>query len=215
MYASTEGGELDLVNLLYNYVKTEREKHRREPGVLWVSDLVRCSLKRVYEERFPEIALSDMFRPSLVIGTLLHRGLEELLRNILGEVTVQAEVEGSKEVLLESGEVVVVRGRVDLLLARGDWRVAVEIKTSRSDRGIPQEHHVDQVRAYNWLLDLDRSILLYVTPDRVTQFYVDERMSDSEVASVVTSKKAPRYSWECSYCPYSIICPNKVVMQRP
>lgn len=215
MYVDVGGGELDLVNLLYNYVKAEREKHKREPGVLWVSDLVRCPLKRVYEERFPEIALSDMFKPSLVLGTLLHKGFEGLLKELLKEYTVQLEVEGSKEVLLESGEILVIKGRVDLLLTRGDERVAVEIKSARSDRGIPQEHHVDQVRAYNWLLNLERSILIYVTPDRVTQFYVDERMSDSEIASIAASRKAPRYSWECSYCSYSIVCPNKIVAQRP
>jgi CRISPR-associated exonuclease Cas4 len=210
--ASAGGDAVDLVDLIYGYIKAEKEKHKREAGVIWVSDLVRCPLKRMYEERFPEIALSEMFRPSLVLGTLLHKGLEELLRNLLREYVVQTEVEGSKEVLLESGETLLVRGRVDMLLSRGEERVAVEIKTSRSDRSIPQRHHIDQVRAYNWLLDLDRSVLLYVTPDRVTQFCVGDRMSDSEVASIVVSKKAPRYSWECSYCPYSVVCPSKVVV---
>ncbi|MCS7099819.1 MAG: CRISPR-associated protein Cas4, partial [Sulfolobales archaeon] len=166
-------------------------------------------LKRVYEDRYPDIALQELFKPSLIIGTLVHRGLENLLKEVVKDYSIEVEVEGAKDVVLDDGSVVSIRGRIDVLLTRNFEKAAVEVKTSRSDRNIPQKHHVDQVRAYNWLLNLSGSILLYITPTRVTQFYVEDRMDDAEVVSRVTSKKAPRYSWECSYCVFSVLCPYK------
>ena len=123
---------------------------------------------------------------------------------------METEVEASKEVMLDDGSRVLVRGRLDILVRRGAEMVAVEVKTSRSDRNLPQRHHVDQVRAYNWLLDTGYSVLLYVTPSRVTQFYVEDRMDDVEVVERIKSRRAPRYSWECSYCHYAVMCPSKV-----
>lgn len=201
---------VDLISLIYSFIRAERDRYEREKGVIWVTDLVRCPLKRVYEDRYPDLVLQEIFKPSLIIGTLVHRGLENLLRELVREYSVETEVEGSRDVILDDGSVVSIRGRLDMLLVRDFERVAVEIKSSRSDKNIPQKHHVDQVRAYNWLMDLSGSILLYVTPARVTQFYIEDRMDDSEVVSRVTSKKAPRYSWECSYCIFSVMCPYKI-----
>lgn len=201
---------VDLISLIYSFIRAERDRYEREKGVIWVTDLVRCPLKRVYEDRYPDLVLQEIFKPSLIIGTLVHRGLENLLRELVREYSVETEVEGSRDVILDDGSAVSIRGRLDMLLVRDFERVAVEIKSSRSDKNIPQKHHVDQVRAYNWLMDLSGSILLYVTPARVTQFYIEDRMDDSEVVSRVTSKKAPRYSWECSYCIFSVMCPYKI-----
>lgn len=209
---STDSLPLDLVDLIYSIAKSERERHRREKGVMWVTDLVRCPLKKSYEERFPELSLQDLFKPNLIIGTLIHRGFESLMRELVRDFAVETEVEGSRDVLLDDGSVVSVRGRLDILLSRGFEKLAIEIKTSRSDRNIPQKHHLDQVRAYNWLFELIGSVLVYITPSRVTQYYVEERMDTGEVVSRISSKRAPRYSWECSYCVYSVMCPSKTVV---
>lgn len=202
-------GPIDVVDLIYSHARAEREKHKRERGVVWVTDLVRCPLKATYEELYPELSLQDVFKPSLIVGALIHRGLEGLLRELVRGFVVETEVEESKEVMLRDGSLVTVRGRLDVVLSGDFGRVAVEIKSSRSDRGIPQRHHVDQVRGYNWLADLTGSILLYVTPTRIAQFYVEDRMDTSEVVDRATSKKAPRYGWECAYCAYSVMCPSK------
>ncbi len=206
-------GPIDVVNMIYSYTKAEREKHRREKGVVWVTDLVRCPLKRLYEELYPELSLREVFKPSLIVGTLIHLGLERVLKEVVQEFSVEVETEWSKDVVLEDGSTVVVRGRLDVLLSRGPERIAVEIKSSRSDRGIPQRHHLDQARAYNWLADTAGTLLLYVTPSRVTQFYVEDRMDATEVVSRIASRRAPRYSWECAYCAYSVLCPSKVESQ--
>jgi CRISPR-associated exonuclease Cas4 len=202
---------VDLVSIIYEYSRRERERHKREEGVFWVTDLVRCPLKRVYETIYPELSLRDLFNPRLIVGTLVHRGVEGLVKELLTGFKVEVEVEGSRRVLLSDGSEVEVRGRLDVLIVGNGSREAVEVKTARSDKSIPQRHHVDQARAYNWLFDLDRVYLLYITPERISQYTVEDRMNDAEVAERIESRRAPRYQWECSYCHYSVLCPSKVV----
>ncbi len=204
------GCPVDLVEVLYGIKRREREEHVREAGVYWVSDLVRCPLKREFEFRFPELSLSSVFLPWLIVGDLIHRGLESVISEFFGP-DASVEVEGEREVRLPDGRVVRVRGRADAVIVRGGVRVGVEIKSVRGDMDFPLAHHVDQVRIYNWLLNLDHSILVYVTPERVTQFNVNGRVDEEEIVERILDKDAPRYQWECSYCPYAVLCPNKVI----
>jgi CRISPR-associated exonuclease Cas4 len=208
---------LDLVAELFNYFRAERAKHQREPGVVWVTDLVSCSLKSRYSEVYPELEMPQLFNPVAVHGTLVHRGLESLLAEILAGrgAEVRLEQEASAEVDLSqvspgAGKVV-VKGRIDALVLLGGERVGVEIKSMRGDAPLPLEHHVDQVRLYNLLFDLPATILLYVTPERVAQYEVRERADWREVAQRILEPKAPRYPWECRYCPFAVVCPSKHV----
>ena len=50
---------LDIVKMIYEANKEEREKHKREENVYWVSDLVRCPLKRIYEMIYPELSAKE------------------------------------------------------------------------------------------------------------------------------------------------------------
>lgn len=208
---------LDLVAELFNYFRAERAKHQREPGVVWVTDLVSCSLKSRYSEVYPELEMPQLFNPAAVHGTLVHRGLESLLAEILAGrgAEVRLEQEASAEVDLSqvspgAGKVV-VKGRIDALVLLGGERVGVEVKSMRGDAPLPLEHHVDQVRLYNLLFDLPATILLYVTPERVAQYEVRERADWREVAQRVLEPRAPRYPWECRYCPFAVVCPSKHV----
>jgi len=199
---------LDIVKIIYEANKEEREKHRREEGVYWVVDLVRCPLKRVYELEYPELIAREVFTPVFILGNLAHWGLQKFLSDRLGD-RVSVEVEGSRVVKLPNGREVTVRGRADVVVKGGEEDVGVEIKTTRSDTGLPQPHHVDQVRIYNWLFNLGYSILIYITPDRVTQYEIYTRVDEGEVVSRILESRYPRYEWECSYCPYSVLCPHK------
>lgn len=208
--------ELDVVAELYSFFRAERQKHGREPGVVWVTDLVSCSLKSRYSLQYPELELAELFNPVLVHGTLVHKGLEELLKLILEQkgVKVEVEPEASVEVDLSSyapgSGKVVVRGRADMVLTlpTGE-KQGVEIKSMRGDMPLPLEHHVDQARVYNTLFNLTRTLLVYVTPERITQYIERERLQVDEIARRILEQKAPRYPWECKYCPFSILCPSK------
>lgn len=207
---------LDLIELLYAYFKQERAKHAREPSVYWVTDLVSCSLKRCFALKYPELELAEFFKPVAVLGSLVHAGWGQIIGNILeGEgVRVELEVESSLEVDLESivpgSGKVVVKGRADtLVIMRDGSRYGIEVKTSRSDLSLPMEHHVDQVRLYNLLFNLEKSYLLYVTPERIAQYEIAERASEEEIVKRILDMKAPRYAWECKYCPFAVLCPSK------
>jgi len=213
--------KLDLVAELFNYFRAEKAKHQREPGVVWVTDLVSCSLKSRYSEEYPELEASQVFEPSLVLGTIVHRSLQGFLRYVLGEergYAVEVEPEASAEVDLSQFQLgagkVVLKGRIDAILTSPEGeRVGVEVKSMRGDAPLPLEHHVDQVRLYNLLFDLPATVLLYVTPDRITQYEVRERADWREVAQRVLEPKTPRYPWECRYCPFAVLCPRKRVSQ--
>ncbi|RLF13766.1 MAG: CRISPR-associated protein Cas4 [Thermoprotei archaeon] len=210
---------MDLVGELYRYFRDEREKHKREPGVYWVTDLVSCSQKEKFSRTYPELELAQLFRPALVQGALVHAGLEAVLKEILEERGAEVEVEPEAILELDLGEHlpdatgrVTVKGRADLVVkAPTGERVGVEIKTARADLSLPHEHHVDQVRIYNTMFGLEGSIIVYVTPDRVTQYEVRDRMSLADMARRVVEARAPRYPWECAYCPFAVLCPYKVV----
>lgn len=208
---------MDIVGELYRYFREERLKHPREPGVHWVTDLVSCSLKVEFERAYPELSMSDVFNPVLVQGVLVHKGLGLLLAQLLEAkgARVELEKETSIEVNLSEagleGSRALVKGRADIIVTLPDGEVlGVEVKTARSDVQLPLEHHVDQVRAYNTLFALSRSYLLYVTPERIAQYEVSDRMSIKEMAFRIVERRAPRYAWECKYCDYSVLCPSKV-----
>ncbi|MEM4853444.1 MAG: hypothetical protein QXQ60_07740, partial [Thermofilum sp.] len=183
---------------------------------VWVTDLVSCSLKSRYSLEYPELELAELFNPVLIHGTLVHRGLEELLKLILEQkgVKVEVELEGSMEVDLSdlapgSGKVL-VKGRADVILTLPNGeKHGVEIKSMRGDAPLPLEHHVDQARVYNTLFNLSSTILVYITPERITQYVERERLPAGEIARRILEQKAPRYPWECKYCPFSVLCPSK------
>jgi CRISPR-associated exonuclease Cas4 len=202
-------GGFDVVSLLYKIKKEASEERKRDGNVFWVTDLVRCPLKREYEMIYPEISLSSIFSPSAIIGDLIHIGIEEVIRNRAGLGAVLTEVEGSKGVMLPDGREVEVRGRCDIILEIEGDRIGVEIKSARSDAKIPLEHHIDQVRLYNWLFNLRKSYLVYITHERITQYPVEQRATDDEVVTRITSRSYPRYIWECRYCSYAVLCPYK------
>mgnify|MGYP001626194555 CR=1 FL=1 len=200
---------VDLIKLIYELSKKELSKHVREANVYWVSDLVRCLLKRDYEIKYPELGLRELFTPAFIYGSMIHRGLQSILKEIFAD-KVMVEVESSKEIKLPgSSEKVVIKGRADAILVTDEGNLGIEIKTSRSDMNLPHDHHVDQVMIYNWLFNLKYSLLIYITPDRVTQYEVLDRILDSEVADRVLDTRYPRYPWECNYCAYSVLCPYK------
>ncbi len=197
----------------------ERVRSSRVP-VVWVSALVLCPMKWRLMLRYPEIARA-CFRGSFVLGKLAHVGLQRFLMEcatMLGFEWIECEVPVEKSVALSDGSVAIVSGRIDALARKNGERIVIEFKTARSDRGLPHQHHVEQLRIYMNMVNASRGILLYVTPDRVAEYEYDEPMNNEELAQLVESfikaEKAPRFDWECNYCLYAPLCPRKIVNTR-
>ncbi len=177
--------------------------------VVYVTDLTSCSQKRVFRLEMP--LLSFRFEPPMLLGDLVHRGLEE----ILGEEGWVTEMEVVKQFDVD-GRRVELRGRVDAALIDGDRVVhVVEIKTARSVEK-PLEHHLLQLRIYMSLLGAETGSLVYVTPEKILEYTVEDGYVDFEmlVAETVRNEARPRFDWECRYCPYRRFCPYARVKEQ-
>jgi len=209
--------ELTVSTLLFRWKYAESKKHERRPGVVWITDLVSCPLKRKLSEMYPELSEADPFNPVTLEGDIVHIGLEKLLKDIYGD-RFQAEVEGEKKV---SG--VTVRGRIDGLI---DKVYGIEIKSVKGDYRTPHTHHVMQALLEMWLFDLLEveivyvsrdSVLSYIVSDRVNRpewsenYILKDRLTDNDVAKMIADNTAPRYpEFECRYCSFAFCCPAKV-----
>jgi len=207
-----------IVEFLYKKKLEDYYSHVKEENVFYVTDLIRCPLKVKFEREYKELALSEVFTPAGILGELVHRGLESILK--IEGYKAEVEVEKEKSVEVE-GRNYIIRGRADVILRREEninEGLIIEIKTARRDEGIPQKHHMMQLRLYLWLFEFNKGVLLYITPDRITEYLVEGALDTATVIRLVEENirlsPAPRYVWECSYCIFSKLCPNKVISNR-
>ncbi len=177
-----------------------------------VSDLVYCSNKYRLGLKYPELKIAQNYYPTLILGRILHRGIEEVIKDRFHDfVVTELPIEKSITVDIDGlTRVVRVSGRVDALMNN---YVVIEIKTSRADHELPLPHHVLQLRIYMNLLDKTKGLLFYINPDRIAEYWINEPLSDEELQRLVIetleNTKHPRWPWECNYCPFNIICPHK------
>jgi len=191
---------------IFRYLLEERKKHVRDnPDTYYVTDLLQCAYKRELSMKFPELSAYTSFEPAVVMGILVHEGLEK----ILSEMDIEVEVEGEKTIEdPEADRIYVVKGRADAIVTTDDGRVGIEIKTSRNANNIPYEHHIDQARLYNWLFDLKKTILVYITPTKLVEYEIVGPMDEKMILHIINSSTSPLYEWECKYCPFSKVCPK-------
>lgn len=185
---------------------------KKQSDTIYVTELIACPLKPEYEKQFPELALASIVAtPSTILGDIVHKGMREFLTNIAKEhnATISFEVEAEKQV-----KTFKIKGRADAILEDNGTRTVIEIKTSRTDKYIPMDHHKQQLRIYMWLFGAQNGKLVYITPDRISEYDITNPASDNEVQKLVeeyiNKTRIPRYQWECTYCPYNVLCPYKV-----
>lgn len=180
----------------------DRLAELKDPKVVYVTDLVACSNKRFFRLQFPE--LTFRFEPILILGDLIHKGLELFLTSEGYEVEKEVEEKYSVK-----GLDYVLKGRIDAFNARDS--VVIEVKFSRTSQGVPHEHHVLQLQVYLNLLKAENGTLIYVTPDRILEYQVKSQPIDIEalIKETVENSVHPRWSWECKYCYFNRMCPYK------
>ena len=207
---------MGVIDVLYRVKQSEFTEKLREQSredLVYVTDLTSCSHKRLMRIRYP--LLSFRFEPSMLLGDLVHTGLQRLLTEL--DPSWRAEVEVSRVYRL-NGVSYELRGRADLVRYRdGVPETVVEIKTGRDlQDNAPREHHVLQLKVYLELLGAREGYLLYVTPDRLVEFRFERGGVDVEalVRETVEDRARPRYDWECRYCPYRRICPYALADRR-
>ena len=183
---------------------TEKLREMTDTSIVYVTDLVSCSMKRLMRIKYP--LLSFRFEPPIILGELVHAGLERILE----ERGWRAEVQVEKAFTID-GENYLLKGRADLVrYENGRAKEVVEIKTGRDlPLNEPHDHHVLQLKIYLNLLGAEEGYLVYITPERLAEFRVEPEPIDIEtlMRETIYNEKTPRYEWECRYCPYRRICP--------
>jgi len=146
----------------------------------------------------------DTPNPATLTGHLVHLGTYAVFRQFFDadfEVETEREIDGIK-----------VKGRIDVVLKEG---IVVDVKFMRSStERKPLEHHIEQLRLYLWLTELERGVLLYITPDGIYEHTVDVPYTDEQVRALLHEEQAPKWDWECSYCNWAGFCEKKVRRER-
>lgn len=184
----------------------ELELKKKFPGhlvyVFRVHELVECPLKRKYRERFPDYAFTVFSKPKVVIGEMI---------DIASKVVsgLKYDYVAQRAVKVADRMVVGIIGNINIYdEERGE---VIEVKfTDRLDK-TPRVHHIEQVRLYLWLTKGFRGKLLYISPDGWREYFVSGTPDTEEVADYVYKLvngmvPAPKWKWECKYCPFKEVC---------
>lgn len=180
--------------MLYDKLVEESRKWRREEEendhVVAVKKLVFC-WKR-YESRKPE----DLFKePRVVIGTLVHRGIEYYFgQPDSPENVIRKEIE-------VDGETWTVAGIPDYV----DDEKVYEFKFTTSPPDKPRPHDELQLKIYMWLTGKSKGELVYISPVGIKCFEVNHGVTDDGVRGLIRNRWA-KWKWECYTCPFRHEC---------
>ena len=148
---------------------------------------------RRYDSTRPE----ELFQNTrVVLGTLLHRGLEKYFGY---------EDKPTNVLKKKVGDYVIV-GMPDLIL--GD--TVYEFKYSTRSPKKAREWDIRQVRTYLWITGKPKGEIVYFTPWKIDSFEVTEPATDEEILEWIGHKWA-KYEWECNYCPFKDECEHSLI----
>ncbi|MCD6300882.1 MAG: CRISPR-associated protein Cas4 [Staphylothermus sp.] len=198
-----------VMDLIINYYVSESlNRVLKDKEVVYVTELVSCPMKHYLRERYPTLMLQLNFNEKILLGKLVHEGVESVLYKIMQfgedaeiEVPVTREVNG-----------VVINGRADIVTSNA----VIELKTTRSTKDLPHENHKLQAAIYANLLRKPKAILVYIVLNNEVNIleYEVEPLSDEQLSKLVDELKhkspAPRFPWECNYCVFKQFCPVRV-----
>jgi CRISPR/Cas system-associated exonuclease Cas4 (RecB family) len=150
---------MSLKNLLFDVYRKRQEEFKPESdNEIWVSWLSECQVKR-------EQVTEDNANPYwLIRGIVTHIGVQTFLKDEVADV--EKKVEYPIEV---DGKQYVLKGSIDVVLKDG---TIVELKTSRRNPGVFYPQHVFQLQLYMFMLNVERGLLVYLTPDDAIEYMI-------------------------------------------
>ena len=185
----------------------------RDERTVYVTEIVGCTMRPRLRATAPLLSIETSLAPPVVLGTLAHEGLARLASYVPAGSDCRVHTEYELEAVVEG---VRVKGRVDLLVVCRDGCTVVELKTGRSAPDEAKRHHELQVQVYLDLLRLTEGLecrgeILYITHEGYAVFEVSPRpgVLEALVRDYLANSAAPRWSWECDYCPWRSICPRR------
>ena len=195
-----------VIDVIINYYISESlNRVLKDNGYVFVTELVGCPLKYYLRKRYPSLSLQLNFNEKILLGKIVHEGIEAILSRIEYMVDdIQVEVPVTREV---NGVTLV--GRADIVTSDA----VVELKTTRTLNGLPHDNHKLQAGIYANLLNKPRAILVYIVLNNETKIleYEVDPIDDDKLNELIKQLKekqpAPRYPWECNYCIFKQFCP--------
>jgi len=190
--------ELDFISTLFfeRFKEAQEKAKKRKPNEIYVTDITECKKKSEFRRT---LWFMDITNTSMLIGEIIHRGVEDLIAEHFKDKNPQIEYEAVKTIGNYE-----IHGRIDILLDDA----VIEIKYMRGIGGtLPLQHHVEQVKLYLWLTNRDKGFLYYFTPDGFAIYEVKGKPTDQEVLFKIENEQSPKYEWECRYCSFRQICP--------
>ena len=192
----------EIVKLIENHIVTRNLKlydELTDSNKIFAKDLCYCKHKAELRKKYRSIEMEVLKKPNVQFGILIHYALEQIFRDYNFEV----EVKGEKQV----GDYV-ISGRIDAIVTAKDGKHGVEIKSSS---------HINdaikmQAKIYNWLFDLNSTIVLLVNEKRIIGVNIYQKYKDETILKMIKSWKSPMWSYECKNCEYLMVC--DVVKQK-
>jgi CRISPR-associated exonuclease Cas4 len=204
-----------IIDKIFEKKISEFQSHTREKDEIYVTDLVQCPLKYHFSKNYRELELQTIFEPQIILGDLVHLGFHEIIRKIFGnETVIMTEVE-LKNIIEYEGITYTIKGRADNIIKTQDGETfIIEVKSAKSSLGIPHQHHIQQLQIYLWMTGIKKGILVYFTNDKITEYFLETKYNNSYIQNMIRQliemNPAPKYDWECDYCPFIKICPRAV-----
>jgi len=173
-----------------------KEKYKHIPDAIHVHDLVRCSHKKVMEERYPEL-WEDVYEiPAVQLGELVHIGL--------GMLPKLDKIEPVLEKTVDEYRIV---GRPDVVTPQAVY----DFKTIRKLPMDVLSHHRLAAEIYAWLAERP-AYVIYFNPMGFKEFGPIDPIPEKEVKRLIEEPKIPRWpEWECDYCIFNTVCEYRIV----
>lgn len=173
--------------------------------LLFVHEICECSEKQKMRLRFPELMKAETYNARFAVGELIEEALKQRFRN-------EGDFTYIKELNID-GKPYVICGTVDIIDPETKTPIEVKYQTALKDE--PKEHHVLQLRLYLWLTGAGKGELLYVSPEGLKSFTIENPLEEKEIAELIKGEKAPRWvEWECKYCQYQPFCNKSIATHR-
>jgi len=182
--------------IISDYIKEELDDINK---VIYVKDLCFCKEKAVLRRKYRAIELDVLKKPEVQFGILIHRAIEEIFKSLDFDTEVSnVKIVGDYQ----------VAGRIDAIINSKRGRYGVEIKTANT----VHDAYKMQAKIYNWLFDLDSTILLFINEKKFFGVTISGRYKDDTILKLINNWKSPMWSYECKRCDYLMYC--DVVKQK-
>jgi len=185
-----------LEHLVKEIAKRMEIKYKRKKGRTYVRDLVFCRFKRNLEETYPTLYGATYFNPAILLGEVVHWGIEMLFTSEETQKEFKRVIDGN-----------VIYGHPDIVLPNS----IIELKYQKSLYGCPRPHHRLQTQFEAWVAGKSFGTLIYVSPEGWREFTY-RALTDSEVRDLLVKESTPMWEeWECSYCQFNGVCPKGTI----